>query len=831
MKVTVLGATRGMGRAPARRMAERGDRLFLLEHVPDELERSARDLEIRGAAGPVGTAVCDLLEPETFGPALDAAEKELDGLETVVVTAALFTGWFMEFYEAANRPMAPALLWLGGFYLVFLVLPFLYNLRHRAAAAVERFGLAVGNATFAFAFAYRMLYPEHEHALGHVALGMAAAYAALGWTWRTLIPSDNRAQVGFTALAMMFATITVPLHLGLNGITLAWGAEAAVLVYLGCRYRYWPLRAGGGVVLLLTLGRLISRHWPLHIGPFEAPFINASYAVAMWVPLAAWACATVLHRRRSDVTRAESVAKVCIAIAAGILALAITGAETTNWYRFVPGLSHAAREYSTAGALAAVWTAGAIAFLAAGVILRCEAARWTNLACLLLAFVFVRRLQGCNTAQLPMLFILNARFTVSLLCIAALWGYALAMRIRPRLLSVTELLVPAPAGILGGLLLPALLSCEIHWGLGRIAGLPTDLLEYYRMSVIATLWAIGVAAFLAAGVALRCAAVRCASFVCLAVAVVCAWLLQWCYTDYIPMLFILNARFAASLLCVAAIWGYVLLARVRADVLAPEERRLPMAAGIAGGLALLILVTCETGWGIGRIPNLPGGLSSFYRYSAFCVLWTAGAMAYLGAALRLPSRRCRAVSELVRALGILFGMSAYFCVGEWEFLPVLNVRFAAGLIAVGALFATAWAVRRTQSIARLIIAACVLLFMLLSAEPAAYWAATVSDPDTCRWLTQMSLSIVWGAYASALLMVGFRWNVRPLRLSALGLFGVTALKLVIVDLSTIGAIYRIASFLALGVLMIGASYLYHRAEKKLPASQEAEALEDEKADG
>ena len=90
MKVTVLGATRGMGRALARRMAERGDRLFLLEHVPDELERSARDLEIRGAAGPVKTAVCDLLKPETFGPALDAAEKELDGLETVVVTAALF---------------------------------------------------------------------------------------------------------------------------------------------------------------------------------------------------------------------------------------------------------------------------------------------------------------------------------------------------------------------------------------------------------------------------------------------------------------------------------------------------------------------------------------------------------------------------------------------------------------------------------------------------------------------------------------------------------------------------------------------------------------------
>lgn len=90
MKVVLLGATRGMGRALARLLAERGERLFLLEHVPEELERSARDLQARGAQAPVKTAECDLLKPETFGPALEAADRELDGFDTVVVTAGLF---------------------------------------------------------------------------------------------------------------------------------------------------------------------------------------------------------------------------------------------------------------------------------------------------------------------------------------------------------------------------------------------------------------------------------------------------------------------------------------------------------------------------------------------------------------------------------------------------------------------------------------------------------------------------------------------------------------------------------------------------------------------
>ena len=57
-KVVVLGATKGMGRAVARRLAERGDALFLLGHEADDLAASARDLEVRGgrAAGSIGTA-------------------------------------------------------------------------------------------------------------------------------------------------------------------------------------------------------------------------------------------------------------------------------------------------------------------------------------------------------------------------------------------------------------------------------------------------------------------------------------------------------------------------------------------------------------------------------------------------------------------------------------------------------------------------------------------------------------------------------------------------------------------------------------------------------
>jgi decaprenylphospho-beta-D-erythro-pentofuranosid-2-ulose 2-reductase len=90
MKAVLFGATKGMGREVARLLAARGDRLFLLGHSDDELALSARDLEIHGAPAPVNSAHCNLLEPATFGPALDQAQQALDGFDTVIVTAGLF---------------------------------------------------------------------------------------------------------------------------------------------------------------------------------------------------------------------------------------------------------------------------------------------------------------------------------------------------------------------------------------------------------------------------------------------------------------------------------------------------------------------------------------------------------------------------------------------------------------------------------------------------------------------------------------------------------------------------------------------------------------------
>jgi short-subunit dehydrogenase len=93
MKVVFIGATKGIGRALARLLAEEGAELFLLGRDLGDLERSARDLEVHAGrpAGSVGIASCDLGLPDGFARALDAADAVLaGGFDTAIVSGGMF---------------------------------------------------------------------------------------------------------------------------------------------------------------------------------------------------------------------------------------------------------------------------------------------------------------------------------------------------------------------------------------------------------------------------------------------------------------------------------------------------------------------------------------------------------------------------------------------------------------------------------------------------------------------------------------------------------------------------------------------------------------------
>ncbi|MCA9674202.1 MAG: DUF2339 domain-containing protein [Kofleriaceae bacterium] len=152
----------------------------------------------------------------------------------------------------------------------------------------------------------------------------------------------------------------------------------------------------------------------------------------------------------------------------------------------------------------------------------------------------------------------------------------------------------------------------------------------------------------------------------------------------------------------------------------------------------------------------------------------------------------------------------------------LNPGFAGMALVAASAAACAWLLRRDRDPAArdrgfaelATLGAVALLGAAISLDLWHHLRATAIDAGatdgTATWRAQTGLSVAWACYAGALIVVGFRWRLRLLRLAGLALFGVTAAKLVMVDLASVHRMYRVLSFLALGTLMIGASYLYHR---------------------
>lgn len=73
----------------------------------------------------------------------------------------------------------------------------------------------------------------------------------------------------------------------------------------------------------------------------------------------------------------------------------------------------------------------------------------------------------------------------------------------------------------------------------------------------------------------------------------------------------------------------------------------------------------------------------------------------------------------------------------------------------------------------------------------------------------------WSGLAFVHIVAGFAWRDQTYRRAGLGLFGLAVLKIVLVDIAQLESVYRIVTFLSLGVCMIVVSYLYARFKEQL----------------
>jgi len=165
------------------------------------------------------------------------------------------------------------------------------------------------------------------------------------------------------------------------------------------------------------------------------------------------------------------------------------------------------------------------------------------------------------------------------------------------------------------------------------------------------------------------------------------------------------------------------------------------------------------------------------------------------------------------------------------FVPLLNKRGMVFALEIAALFFSAYLFNRhrhqagmeeRRALLALVMAATLLVLWFFSVETITYFdlkasgsGMTALTAQELKNAKQLTLSAIWMVYAMVLITAGILRRFQPLRLLAIALFGVTILKVFLYDLNFLKPIYRIPSFIGLGLILLVASFLYQRFRRQI----------------
>jgi hypothetical protein len=100
----------------------------------------------------------------------------------------------------------------------------------------------------------------------------------------------------------------------------------------------------------------------------------------------------------------------------------------------------------------------------------------------------------------------------------------------------------------------------------------------------------------------------------------------------------------------------------------------------------------------------------------------------------------------------------------------------------------------------------IFIFAMLSYQLKYYFFEFTSNRESGN----LSLSILWGIYALALIILGIAKRQKHLRIMAITLFSITLIKLFLMDITRFDTIGKTVVFVSLGILLLIISFLYNK---------------------
>lgn len=183
-------------------------------------------------------------------------------------------------------------------------------------------------------------------------------------------------------------------------------------------------------------------------------------------------------------------------------------------------------------------------------------------------------------------------------------------------------------------------------------------------------------------------------------------------------------------------------------------------------------------------------------------------------------------------IALALGVARMLCFDQFNTTTLIfNARFATYAMAIAVLVGIALQIGKEKGQdhqALLVVSICVnvLALIALNAEIGDYFSRSYRDLGPTgsgyhdwKVTRDFAYSALWMVYGAALMAVGFWRKSQALRWQALVLIALTIAKVFLYDLSSLSGPLRVLSFIALGALLMGISFVYQKDWLKLSGKE------------
>ena len=271
-----------------------------------------------------------------------------------------------------------------------------------------------------------------------------------------------------------------------------------------------------------------------------------------------------------------------------------------------------------------------------------------------------------------------------------------------------------------------------------------------------------------------------------------------------------------------------------------NESFLGAVSGIVGLLGILVLLSFETyRYFTGKTWFGPG---DWTRLFGLTVLWGIGAFLFAVLGRNVKTKGATLLCDLLSACFLVLLLGKFFLFDSTKIdvfrgeLPFFHTYGASMLFICGTFAAIAYYYRRIadgvahgdntdpQDLEMARFKRNLALGLSIVAIGQVWLGSSIDVWNSARFfpvkgavetnfLAQAALSVLWSVFAAGLLFFGFRLKKSWLRWSALGLFGLTTVKALTVDMSYLPSGYRVVAIFVLAVAVMLASAAYWKRAK------------------